>query len=452
MIIKEEYVQNNSCFNLLDYLPILEETISPKMVPILDNYTLREYMVNFKDLYRYAEQTNKTFQEAFYDIKNENRLDYLYIAIDEALIYDYPQLLSEFNNLLLIPQNENSKLYQFCEICMDGYIHTGDMRYVDYFLEADQATVNNTTPPAQPPAQPAPAPQPTPQPAAKPTESQAQPAPAPQPTPQPAAKPTESQAQPAPAPQSTPQPAAKPTESQAQPAPKSEEKSEGQQDGKPAEPAKTEEPKQGEKPAETNPSTNPSNPANTDKNPSWFSQKWTTFKNWMNKLGSTKDEQSTWFSNIMDKLKNIFSTNNNQQQINTAAQTNSKLEQIKKEIEAASNQTTKPEEQQKPTAESVFFEDRRIPTIHQKGRPATGIGINTIGPTEKARREGQLGRNERDGNNSSIVNGPSGTMHMPRTTMPNNQQQQPIQASADIDLFINEVYRPRRLYRHRYLR
>ena len=410
MIIKEEYVQNNSCFNLLDYLPILEETISPKMVPILDNYTLREYMVNFKDLYRYAEQTNKTFQEAFYDIKNENRLDYLYIAIDEALIYDYPQLLSEFNNLLLIPQNENSKLYQFCEICMDGYIHTGDMRYVDYFLEADQATVNNTTPPAQPPAQPAPAPQPT------------------------------------------PQPAAKPTESQAQPAPKSEEKSEGQQDGKPAEPAKTEEPKQGEKPAETNPSTNPSNPANTDKNPSWFSQKWTTFKNWMNKLGSTKDEQSTWFSNIMDKLKNIFSTNNNQQQINTAAQTNSKLEQIKKEIEAASNQTTKPEEQQKPTAESVFFEDRRIPTIHQKGRPATGIGINTIGPTEKARREGQLGRNERDGNNSSIVNGPSGTMHMPRTTMPNNQQQQPIQASADIDLFINEVYRPRRLYRHRYLR
>lgn len=445
MIIRERY----SNYNILDNLPILEQTISAKMVPILENYSINEYMVKFNDLYDYANKTKKTFQEAFYDIKNENKLDYLYIAIDEALVYDYPQLLDEFNNLLLIPKNENSIIYQFCEDCMINYLETGDYNYVTYFLEADDATLKQYEQKLMRQKI-----------AFENTRKQLS-----------TMKQGDKQYQVANNRLMGMQQAIDNTTRMIEELKRRGSVSQqGSRDERlaaykqaktdavkttnnminnpgtiPTKPAKTRPitpkpssstgtaPPSTAKPVETNPSSNPSSPANTSDKPSWFSQKWSAFKNWANSLNDTEDTKSSWFTDLLGNIKGWF----------------------------GNNQTIT------GTKESAFLNEfyglRRVqphpikPPINNRIQPKPSSQIsNPNPPTSRGIGPGQNYAPESKEkaflNNPNTVD-PSTQYKNKERLMPRfNNPQQPVNAATDIDFLVNEVYRPRRLYRHRYLK
>lgn len=461
MIIKEESLDNNIYSNILNNLPILEEVVSPATVPILECYSYNEYMIKFNDLYDYAYKSGKTFNEAFYDIKNINNLDYLYISIDEALIYDNPHLLYEFNNLLILPQSQSSEIYQLCELCMNDYLSSGNEDYINFFLEADDATLKQYEQKLMKQKM-----------AFENTRKQLS-----------TMKQGDKQYQVANARLMGMQTAIDNTTKMIDELKKrgsvstinngsKEERllayKKAKQDAaetaknivtnpgtiptkvKPIKPKPststgsapppTTNPT-GTKPAETNPVQNPSNPVNTTDKPSWFSQKWSAFKNWANNLNSTEDKQSTWFTDLLGNIKGFFGGNNNQQQ----------------------------QQQKTATAESYAFNEigrgikgRPIKPGQVNGisqfpsNPANRPGYNPPAPTTRGIGPGSIPNHKLTGsqmqlNNPGTVN-PATQPQPVKTTRFNSPNQQPVNAATDLDLFVNEVYRPRRTYRHRYMR
>lgn len=122
--------------NILNKLPVLQtEDI---LIPIYEREISDHYMIKFADLYKYTTYCQKSFQESIIDILYTHQLNDIDIAVNEALIYDYPSLLQEFKNIVIVPQSKNNRIFKLCETHINKYNETKDIKYLEFFLEDDR--------------------------------------------------------------------------------------------------------------------------------------------------------------------------------------------------------------------------------------------------------------------------------------------------------------------------
>ena len=125
--------------SILESLDHIDHYHSPLLVPIVENSRLHTNIVKYTDLYKFAEDSNFSLHQALSSIKASHNLNNVSVSIDEAYIYDNPYILNSFSsNVVINPISENTEAYLLCETCMNTYLNTGDDRFIDYFLFCEE--------------------------------------------------------------------------------------------------------------------------------------------------------------------------------------------------------------------------------------------------------------------------------------------------------------------------
>ena len=103
----------------------------PRNVPVVEAND--SYIAKFSDVSILAEDYDISYLDALVNIAESNNIDpdSILVAIDEADIICYPDLVNEFtvgnNNLVVInPISENCLAYKFCQLALESYIATED--------------------------------------------------------------------------------------------------------------------------------------------------------------------------------------------------------------------------------------------------------------------------------------------------------------------------------------
>lgn len=128
---------------LVESLPTIERGYvdpSPSTIPLLELTGYEDvYFARYSDLKRLAEANQSTIQEAAIEVREANLLpdSRFVVAMEEWRPLLNPSIVNQFPNVLLIKEGESSPVYQACEACMEMFMETKDMLYVDLFLEAD---------------------------------------------------------------------------------------------------------------------------------------------------------------------------------------------------------------------------------------------------------------------------------------------------------------------------
>jgi len=138
LIYKEEHS------SLLDTLPVLEDNkFDIRAIPLVENDRLHSIIVRFKDIELISEEYDMGYKESISLLSEINGIPvkYIKVSIPEYKIYENSSILSFIPNYIIEPINENLPVNQFCNLCMDMYLETGDMSTVDTFLEVDKSII-----------------------------------------------------------------------------------------------------------------------------------------------------------------------------------------------------------------------------------------------------------------------------------------------------------------------
>ena len=142
MIYTESELGTQSIISLLECLPTIErEWVEHNAfsIPLMEFKNVSDtYFVRYSDLESLAECQDISIHEAAREVQDANFLkdDNFVIAMEEWRPIANPSIVDEFKNVILIKEM-NTPIYRICETCMNLFMETHDMEFVDIFLEAD---------------------------------------------------------------------------------------------------------------------------------------------------------------------------------------------------------------------------------------------------------------------------------------------------------------------------
>lgn len=111
----------------------------------------------------------------------------------------------------------------------------------------------------------------------------------------------------------------------------------------------------------------------------WWARNWAAFKNWMNNLGSSGDHKSTWFTNMINKVKSTFSGSAqaaqpaNQQQAQQGQATNQPQQQTQQ-----GQATNQPQQQAQPEKPQGTAVEQITQQAVQKGTEKVGTMVDSL--------------------------------------------------------------------------
>ena len=370
--VLDRFQQTRDTISLLESLPYIEREFvdpTPSSIPLMELEDHPDvHFVRYSDLEHLAEVRDIPIHEAADSIQKANLLPSkrFVVAMEEWRPLLNPSIIDEFPNVLLIKE-VNTPTYLACEACMNMFMETQDMIYVDLFLEADNATMTQYHLKAE--------------------RLQSQIAAA-----------TEEIKKMR---QNDPnyanankrlmgmQDALEKTQRMMAELEKSGSKSTADPNASQVADAR--------KAGEVKGKEFAAKAANGFQNPakqqaqatgnsggqeqqSWWARKWTSFKNWMNNLGSNGDQKSTWFTNMIDKVKAKFNGNaqaTNQQSAQPSQTPNQQQGQSAKPQGTAVEQITN-QVAQKGTTKAGEVIDSLKGKVDQVVGDALGIDVSGI--------------------------------------------------------------------------
>ena len=124
------------------YLDESEAVVSAKAIPVVENNTIGAFVVRFNDVSTFAEDHGVSYEDAMNVIAESNNIDVndLAVAVKETTIMANPSIVNELCNVVVTPIPETDSMYQFTEACVDAFIESGDVSYMDLLVEE---TTNN---------------------------------------------------------------------------------------------------------------------------------------------------------------------------------------------------------------------------------------------------------------------------------------------------------------------
>ena len=124
------------------YLDESEAVVSAKAIPVVENNTIDAFVVRFNDVSTFAEDHGVSYEDAMNVIAESNNIDVndLAVAVKETTIMANPSIVNELCNVVVTPIPETDSMYQFTEACVDAFIESGDVSYMDLLVEE---TTNN---------------------------------------------------------------------------------------------------------------------------------------------------------------------------------------------------------------------------------------------------------------------------------------------------------------------
>ena len=140
MLIRESEFNMYNADSILDEAVLLDESESVTRlpaIPVVENSRLRGEVVNLSDLDNIVEDYDCSYEDAFYNIAEQNELDpsNLMVAVEDYSIIETPELVDLVPNIVVKPISENNIVYQAVDYCINEYCKTNDEEYLDYLDE-----------------------------------------------------------------------------------------------------------------------------------------------------------------------------------------------------------------------------------------------------------------------------------------------------------------------------
>ena len=143
MLFKQSDLASNpiqEASNILNesvYLDESEAVVSAKAIPVVENTNIGAYVVRFNDLSCFAEDHGVSYIDAMSSIAESNGIDTnnLAVAVKETTIMANPGIINELANVVVTPIPKTDAMYQFTEACVDAFIESGDVSYMDLLVE-----------------------------------------------------------------------------------------------------------------------------------------------------------------------------------------------------------------------------------------------------------------------------------------------------------------------------
>ena len=143
MLFKQSDLASNpiqEASNILNesvYLDESEAVVSAKAIPVVENTNIGAYVVRFNDLSCFAEDHGVSYIDAMSSIAESNGIDTnnLAVAVKETTIMANPSIVNELANVVVTPIPKTDAMYQFTEACVDAFIESGDVSYMDLLVE-----------------------------------------------------------------------------------------------------------------------------------------------------------------------------------------------------------------------------------------------------------------------------------------------------------------------------
>ena len=127
----------NNILNESVYLDESESILSTKAIPVVENSRIGAYVVRFNDLSCFAEDHGMSYMDAMSSIAESNGINTnnLAVAVKETTIMANPGIVNELANVVVTPLPQTDAMYQFTEACVDAFIESGDVSYMDLLVE-----------------------------------------------------------------------------------------------------------------------------------------------------------------------------------------------------------------------------------------------------------------------------------------------------------------------------
>lgn len=138
MVFTEEQL-DLSPLSLLDQIVYLEQGESACQaitIPICENQRLNTHTIHVEDILRFSEQNDVDYSDSIAIIAESHNLEPsdITVVINEADIVTEPELVQEFNSVVVAPISEYDPIYQLCEIAVDAYADTEDDALFDFII------------------------------------------------------------------------------------------------------------------------------------------------------------------------------------------------------------------------------------------------------------------------------------------------------------------------------
>lgn len=143
MLITESQLNRSTSFqSILDeavYLNEAESALSPVAIPVVENSRIGAAVVNFSDVERLAEENCMDYFEAVDAIAEANQISAtdIAVAVDEARIIMYPEIVNECHNVVVRPISENSDAFIFVDMILEAFENTGDVTFMNMLIDED---------------------------------------------------------------------------------------------------------------------------------------------------------------------------------------------------------------------------------------------------------------------------------------------------------------------------
>lgn len=123
----------NAILNEAEYLAESESVTSARAIPVVENARIGAYVVKFDDLSRLAEDHGMTFDDAMVTVAEANGVDpeHLAVAVRETTVMAHPGIVNELCNVVVTPLPETDTMYQFTEACVDAFVESGNVSYME---------------------------------------------------------------------------------------------------------------------------------------------------------------------------------------------------------------------------------------------------------------------------------------------------------------------------------
>ena len=127
----------NNILNESVYLDESESITSAKAIPVVENTNIGAYVVRFNDISCFAEDHGISYEDAMNSVAEANSIDidHLAVAVKETTIMANPSIVNELNNVVVTPIPKTDAMYQFTEACVDAFIESGDVSYMNLLVE-----------------------------------------------------------------------------------------------------------------------------------------------------------------------------------------------------------------------------------------------------------------------------------------------------------------------------
>ena len=119
------------------YLDESEAVVSAKAIPVVENSRIGAYVVRLEDIATFAEDHGMSYENAISSIAESNGIDTnnLAVAVKETTIMANPSIVNELANVVVTPIPKTDAMYRFTEACVDAFIESGDVSYMDLLVE-----------------------------------------------------------------------------------------------------------------------------------------------------------------------------------------------------------------------------------------------------------------------------------------------------------------------------